>query len=105
MKQIRIFLYSLRRLRQLIVRNLTLGRRLRVLRGIDVRACSELLQPVVEEFAKLLIRDGSLELFSSSGEKKLLVRTSLEESKKALEKLGSLQSQRFRMQELLAWAS
>ena len=52
-------LYSLRRLQQLIVRTLTLGR-LR-LRGV------ELLGPGVVEFAKLSVKDGSLELSSSSG--------------------------------------
>ena len=56
-----------------------------VLRGV------ELLGPGVVEFAKLSVKDGSLELSSSSGKKTLLVCTSLEELKKELEKLGSTQ--------------
>ena len=46
-----------------------------------------------------------VDVISSRGEKKLLVRVSLLESKRELEKLGRPQSQQIHMQELLARAS
>ena len=46
-----------------------------------------------------------VDVVSSRGEKTLLVRVSLLESKRELEKLGRSQSQQIHMQELLARAS